>query len=91
MATLDLSGVLQAMVNSTTPDALMQHNMGLAMFSNKVSDVAAKARVAFREEVDACNALVAKNVMTPEQAQLCIASAAAQMASTQQFSANYFG
>lgn len=39
MATLDISGVLQSMVDATTPDAVLQRNLALSMFSGRVTDV----------------------------------------------------
>lgn len=44
MATLDISSALNAMVHANTPQAQMEQNLGLAMFSGRVSDVAASAR-----------------------------------------------
>jgi hypothetical protein len=91
MATLDISGALQAMVNSTTPAAMMERNMATAMFANRVNDVVEDANTKYLRAAQEVKALVDNGDITPEQGQVYLEAREAQLANAKRFSALYFG
>ena len=90
MATLDISGALQAMVNSNTPQAMMERNMATAMFAGRVTDVVDQAISKFQQTAVDVVALEADGKLTGEQAQLIIEARQAQLENARRFSAGYF-
>jgi len=90
MATLDISGALQAMVNANTPSALMERNMATAMFAGRVTDVVDQAISKFTESAVQAKALEDEDKLTPEQAYLIIEARQAQLENVKRFSAGYF-
>lgn len=90
MATLDISGALQAMVNSTTPAAMMERNMATAMFSDRVNDVVEDATTKYLRAAQEVKALVDNGDITPEQGQIYLEAREAQLANAKRFSAQYF-
>ena len=91
MATLDISGALQAMVNSNTPQAMMERNMATAMFSDRVHAIADSANDKYLAAAQKVKRLVDDKEITPEQGQLYLESVESQLRNTQQFAARYFG
>jgi hypothetical protein len=90
MATLDISGALQAMINSTTPAAMMEQNMATAMFSNRVSDVAKLARDTAKATMLEAKALEDEGKLTPEQSQWLIECAQEEAENARRFSKRFF-
>jgi len=90
MATMDFSAVLQAMVNSTTPEAMMQRNMGVAMLAEKPRNVAAAGRESYRSTIESNTEAVAANRMTLAQAAKLEANAEIEMDCTSAFMVSYF-
>jgi len=90
MATLDFSGVLQAMVNSTTPEAMMNRNLGTAMLAEKPRNVAAAGRESYRSTIAANVEMVAAGSLTLDQAAKLEASAQMEMDCTGAFMVSYF-
>ena len=79
MATLDISGALQSMVNANTPQAMMERHMATAMFSDRVKDVLNDAVKQFEETAVRVRQLETDGVITPEQAQRLIDARQAQL------------
>lgn len=90
MATLDISGALQAMVNSNTPQAMMERNMATAMFSDRVHAIADSANEKYLAASLKVKRLVDDGDITPEQGQLYLESVESQLRNTQQFASRYF-
>lgn len=90
MATLDISGALQAMVNSNTPQAMMERNMATAMFSDRVHAIADSANDKYLAAAQKVKRLVDDGDITPEQGQLYLESVESQLRNTQQFASRYF-
>ena len=90
MATLDISGALQSMINSTTPAAMMERNMATAMFSSRVSDVAKESRKEALATMLEVQKLVASEELTPAQGQWLIECAQEEAENGRQFSRNFF-
>lgn len=90
MATLDISGALQAMVNSNTPAAMMERNMATAMFAGQVNAVVVDADAKFLAAAKEVKLLVDNGEITPEQGNLIIEARQAQLENAKRFSARYF-
>jgi hypothetical protein len=90
MATLDISGALQSMVNSTTPAAMMERNMATAMFADRVHAVVEDASAKYLRAATEVKALVDNGDITPEQGQVYLEAREAQLANAKRFSSQYF-
>ena len=90
MATLDISSALQAMVNSTTPAAMMERNMATAMFADRVNGVVNDAASKFLDSAKDVKELVDSQLITPEQGQIIIDARSAQLENAQRFAHQYF-
>lgn len=91
MATLDISGALQAMVNSNTPAAMMERNMATAMFSDRVHAIEDASNEKFLNASAKVKRMVDDEEITPEQGQLYLEAVESQMRNAQRFAARYFG
>jgi hypothetical protein len=91
MATLDISGALQAMVNSNTPAAMMERSMATAMFSDRVNDVVDDAAAKLESTILRVKKLEDEGEISPEQAQLLIELRTSQAENAKRFAARYFG
>lgn len=91
MATLDISGALQAMVNSNTPQAMMERNMATAMFSDRVHAIADSANEKYLAAAQKVKQLVDDEDITPAQGQMYLEAVEAQLTNTKLFAARYFG
>ena len=90
MATLDISGALQAMVNSNTPAAMMERSMATAMFSDRVNAVVDDAAEKLEATILRVKKLEADGDITPEQAHTLITLRESQAANAEKFAARYF-
>lgn len=91
MATLDISGALQAMVNGSTPAAMMERNMATALFSDKVNAIQEAANDRYLQASAKVTRMVEDKEITREQAQLYLDSVEAQLRNANAFAARYFG
>lgn len=90
MATLDISGALQAMVAGNTPQAMMERNLATAMFSDRVTTVVDDALKKLEDTTIRVRALEQDGKLTPEQAQMIIDAREDQVTHARRFAANYF-
>jgi hypothetical protein len=90
MATLDISGALQAMVNSNTPQAMMERNMATAMFSDRVHAIADSANEKYLAAAQKVKRLEEVGDITAEQGQMYLEAVEAQLRNTQAFATRYF-
>lgn len=90
MATLDISGALQSMIDATTPAAMLERNMATAMFSNRVTEVTEKSRNAALDTMRETQKLVKDGEITPEQAQWLVECAQEEAENTRYFSRNFY-
>lgn len=91
MATLDISGALQAMVNGSTPAAMMERNMATALFSDKVHAIQDAASEKYLAASAKVKRMVDDQEITPEQGQLYLDSVEAQLKNANSFAGRYFG
>jgi hypothetical protein len=91
MATLDISGALQAMVNSNTPQAMMERNMATAMFSDRVHAIQDSSNEKYLAASAKVKAMVDADEITPAQGQRYLESVEAQLANADRFASRYFG
>ena len=90
MATLDISGALQAMINSTTPAAMMERNMATAMFADRVHGIQDSASEKYLHAAQKVEDLVSQDEISPEQGQVYLESIEAQLANANNFANRYF-
>ena len=90
MATLDISGALQAMVAGNTPQAMMERNLATAMFSDRVTTVVDDALKKLEDTTIRVRALEQDGKLTPEQAQMIIDAREDQVTHARRFAASYF-
>lgn len=91
MATLDISGALQAMVNSNTPAAMMERNMATAMFADKVHAIQDASNEKYLAASAKVKRMVDADEITDEQGQRYLESVAAQLRNADSFASRYFG
>ena len=91
MATLDISGALQAMVSANSPAVRMENNLATAMFSGQVNSVVDGALDKLEASAKSVTELVKSNAITPEQGQIIITGREMQLANAQRFASRFFG
>jgi hypothetical protein len=91
MATLDISGALQAMVSAGSPQARLENNLATAMFATQVNNVVNEAIDKLEASSKSTHAMSAAGDITPEQAQAIVLAREAQLANAQKFASRYFG
>lgn len=91
MATLDISGALQAMVNSNTPAAMMERNMATAMFSDRVHSIQDSSNEKYLQAAAKVKRMVDDDEITDAQGQRYLESVEAQLRNADSFAARYFG
>lgn len=91
MATLDISGALQAMVSAGSPQSRLENNLATAMFAGQVNSVVNEAIDKLEASAKATTELVKSESITAEQAQLIVLAREAQLANAQKFASRYFG
>jgi hypothetical protein len=90
MATLDISGALQAMVAATTPQAMMERNMATAMFAGRVTEVMDSAIDKYLETAKQAKELLDMGIITPETHAAILQAREEQLSNAKRFSAGYF-
>lgn len=91
MATLDISGALQAMVNSNTPAAMMERSMATAMFADKVHAIQDSSNEKYLAASAKVKRMVDAEEITDEQGQRYLESVEAQLRNADSFASRYFG
>lgn len=90
MATLDISSALNAMVHASTPQAQMERNMGLAMFSGRVDAVLDNAQDKLKRAAVELKALGDDEIDEDIKAFL-LDSYKDRVTTAQRFNQSYFG
>jgi hypothetical protein len=91
MATLDISGALQAMVNASTPAAQMDRNMATALFSDRVHAIQDSSNDKYLAASAKVKAMVDADEITPAQGQRYLESVERQLANADAFASRFFG
>lgn len=91
MATLDISSALNAMVQASTPQAQMERNLALGMFSSKISEVSTQAKKELLEIGKVTKQLLEDDDIDPDIAALLIESCKNSLEIRTRFESSYFG
>ena len=91
MATLDISGALNAMVAASTPQAQMERNLGLAMFSEKVGAVTLQSKQELLQLGEQVKKLLEEDKIDEDVAALLIETSKDSVTTRSQFEKRYFG
>ena len=78
------------MVNSNTPQAMMERNMATAMFSDRVHAIQDSSNEKYLAASAKVKAMVDNEEITPSQGQRYLESVEAQLANADRFAARYF-